>query len=121
MAQATRRYKLHKAALDRQAYFRSGDERTILKGWSGLIEHHVGRLEGGGMSEADVDLALDALDNAWVRSARHMDDIMNSKAPPHYSAADLEKFKLKLAAIVEEAPWARPAAVKPKGQWGGKR
>ena len=74
-----------------------------------------------GMSEGDVELALDALDTALVRSGRHLDDIMNSKAPPHFSAADLEKAKVRYAAIVADAPWALPTLVKPKGQWGGKR
>ena len=121
MAQVTRRYKTHMSTLRRQASFRGGDEHTILIGWAGLLEHHVNRLEAGGLDEGNIALALDALDDALVKSWRHLDDIASSKSPNNCSPAEMEAARARYRAIVEEAPWARPAAVKPKGQWGGKR
>ena len=121
MAQVTRRFRLLMGDLRRQAYFRSWDEKAILLGWSGLLEHHIGRLLTGKLTESDLALAADALDDAWIKSWRHLDDIRSSKAPPHVSAEEREAARLRYAAIVADAPWNLPNAVKPKGSWGGKR
>ena len=121
MAAVVKRYQEHVSLLRKQASFRSGDEKAILLGWSGLLEHHIGRLLAGKLNESDLALAVDALDDAWIKSWRHLDDIRSSKAPPHVSAEEREAARLRYAAIVADAPWNLPNAVKPKGQWGGKR
>ena len=61
MAQVTRRFRLLMGDLRRQAYFRSGDEKTILLGWSDALERQINRLEKGGMPENDQLLAIEAL------------------------------------------------------------
>ena len=121
MAQVTSDARQHLARLRRQSYFRGGDEKTILLGWAVVIEHHIGRLEKGGMSETDIALALDKLDEIEMASRRHLRDIMSSKAPPHCSDTERVAAVARYAAIVADAPWALPNMVKPKGQWGGKR
>ena len=121
MAQITRRFRLLMGDLRRQAYFRSGDEKTILLGWSDALERHINRLEKGGMPENDQLLAIEALRHIRNEAEGDLDDIMSSKAPPHVSEAERDAACARYAARVADAPWAMPNLVKPKGQWGGKR
>lgn len=121
MAQVTRRFRLLMGDLRRQAYFRSGDEKTILLGWSDGLERQINRLETGGMSPADTALAIEALRHMRNEAEGDLDDIMSSKAPPHVSEAECDAARVRYAARVADAPWNLPSLVKPKGQWGGKR
>jgi hypothetical protein len=121
MSNITREYRERLAKLRRAAFFRGGDEKTILMGWAGLFEHHCNRLGSGTLPAGDMALTVEALDKAMGDSGKHLRDIETLKIPPHYTAEQMEATKARYAAIVADAPWALPGAVKPKGQWGGKR
>lgn len=121
MAQATRRFRLLMGDLRRQAYFRSGDEKTILLGWSDGLERQINRLEKGGLAENDQLLAIEAMRIMRNEAESDMDDISSSKAPPHVTEAERDAARARYAARVADAPWALPNMVRPKGQHGGKR